>query len=119
VPEEEDVHPDHDGYQRENVQHDRRLPSHRFVLLRATQRSKSSAQPLRSGPVRSGPVRSGPLTLCRIRATCPPVAGGSAPFPARFYLAHAHSTAATSAEDSHERAIVESDEAGPIAPLAP
>src|SRR5207302_7548932 len=43
VPEEQDVHADHDGYQREHVYHDGCLPSHRFVLLRATEWSKSRA----------------------------------------------------------------------------
>jgi hypothetical protein len=33
MPEEQDVHADHDGYQREHVEHDARLPSHRFTLL--------------------------------------------------------------------------------------
>jgi len=40
VPEEQDVHADHDGYQREHVKHDGYL-SHRFVLLSATKWSKS------------------------------------------------------------------------------
>src|SRR5208282_2042109 len=43
VPEEQDVHADHDGYQREHVKHDGRLSSHRFVLLCAPERSKSGA----------------------------------------------------------------------------
>src|SRR6266446_3454846 len=43
VPEEQDVHADHDGYQREHVKHDGCLSSHRFLLLGATERSKSSA----------------------------------------------------------------------------
>src|SRR5262249_45778408 len=33
VPEEQDVHADHDRYQREHVKHDGCLSSHRFVLL--------------------------------------------------------------------------------------
>jgi len=37
VPEEQDVHADHDGYQREHVKHDGCLSSHRFVLLCATE----------------------------------------------------------------------------------
>jgi hypothetical protein len=36
MPEEQDVHADHDGYQREHVKHDGRLSSHRLVLLCAT-----------------------------------------------------------------------------------
>jgi hypothetical protein len=43
VPEEQDIHADHDGYQRERVQHDGGLSSHRFCLLFATERSKSGA----------------------------------------------------------------------------
>jgi hypothetical protein len=43
VPEEQDVNADHDGYQRDHVQHDGRLPPHRFVLLCATEWSKSGA----------------------------------------------------------------------------
>jgi hypothetical protein len=43
VPEEQDVHADHDGYQREHVKHDGYPSSHRFVLLCATKRSKSGA----------------------------------------------------------------------------
>jgi hypothetical protein len=33
MPEEQDVHADHDGYQREHVEHGACLPSHRFSLL--------------------------------------------------------------------------------------
>jgi len=32
MPEEQDVHADHDGYQREHVKHDACLPSHRSTL---------------------------------------------------------------------------------------
>jgi len=42
VPEEQDVHADHDGYQREHVKHDGCLSSHRFVLLCATAWSKNA-----------------------------------------------------------------------------
>jgi hypothetical protein len=41
VPEEQDVHADHDGYQREHVKYDGYLSSHRFVLLCATEWSKN------------------------------------------------------------------------------
>ena len=41
VLEEQDVHDDHDGYQREHVKHDSCPSSHRFVLLSATERGKS------------------------------------------------------------------------------
>jgi len=44
VPEEEDVHADHDSYHREHVQHDGCLSAHRLVLLCATEWSKR-AQP--------------------------------------------------------------------------
>src|SRR5215510_3700722 len=37
VPEEQDVHADHDGYQREHVKHDRCLSSHPSFLLRAAE----------------------------------------------------------------------------------
>jgi hypothetical protein len=43
VPEEQDVHADHYGYQGEHVKHDGCLSSHQFVLLRATERSKRGA----------------------------------------------------------------------------
>src|SRR6516164_4274300 len=43
VPEEQDVHADHDGYQREHVKHDGCLSSHRFVLLCVTKWSKSDS----------------------------------------------------------------------------
>ena len=43
VPEEKDVHADHDGYQREHVKHDGCLSSHRSFLLCATEWSKSGA----------------------------------------------------------------------------
>src|ERR1035438_194671 len=33
MPEEQDVHADHDGYHREHVKHDACLPSHRSTLL--------------------------------------------------------------------------------------
>ena len=44
VPEEQDVHTDHDSHQREHVKNDGCLPSHRFVLLGATEWSKSDSQ---------------------------------------------------------------------------
>ena len=44
VPEEQDIHADHDAYHREHVEHDDCLSSHRFVLLCATERSKSDSQ---------------------------------------------------------------------------
>jgi hypothetical protein len=43
VPEEQDVHANHDGYQREHVKRDDCRSSHRFVLLCATEWSKSDA----------------------------------------------------------------------------
>jgi hypothetical protein len=43
VPEEQDVHADHDGYQRKHVKRDGCLSSHRFVLLSAAEWSKSAA----------------------------------------------------------------------------
>jgi hypothetical protein len=33
MPEEQDIHADHDGYKREHVKHDACLPSHRSILL--------------------------------------------------------------------------------------
>jgi hypothetical protein len=43
VPEEQDVHDDHDGYHREHVKRDSCLSSHRFFLLCAAERSKRGA----------------------------------------------------------------------------
>ena len=43
VPEEQEVHADHDGYQGKHVKRDGCLSSHRFVLLGATEWSKSGA----------------------------------------------------------------------------
>jgi len=43
VPEEQDVHSDHDGYQREHVKYDGCPSSHRSCLLCATEWSKSGA----------------------------------------------------------------------------
>src|SRR5450755_262254 len=43
VPEEQDVHADHDGNQREHVKHDGCLSSHRSCVLCATEWSKSGA----------------------------------------------------------------------------
>jgi hypothetical protein len=43
VPEEQDIDDDHDGYQREHVEHDGCLSSHRYLLLCATDVSKSGA----------------------------------------------------------------------------
>jgi hypothetical protein len=43
VPQEQDVHADHYGYQGEHVKHDGRLSSHQLVLLRAAERSKRGA----------------------------------------------------------------------------
>ena len=43
VPEEQDVHTDHDSYQREHVKYDGCLPSHRSCLLCATELSKNGA----------------------------------------------------------------------------
>jgi hypothetical protein len=42
MPEEQDIHADHDGYQREHVKRDGCRSSHRFVLLCAAERSKNS-----------------------------------------------------------------------------
>ena len=44
VPEEQDVNANHDAYHREHVKHVGCLSSHRFVLLCATERSKSDSQ---------------------------------------------------------------------------
>jgi hypothetical protein len=44
VPEEQDIHADHEGYQREHVGHHGCRSSHRFVLLRAAQRSKNGVR---------------------------------------------------------------------------
>src|SRR6516165_12545464 len=43
VPQEQDVHADHDGYQREHVKHDGCLSSHPSFLLRAAEWSQSGA----------------------------------------------------------------------------
>ena len=43
VPEEQDVHADHDAYQREHVKHDGNLSAHLSFLLRATEWSQSGA----------------------------------------------------------------------------
>src|SRR5258707_11810910 len=43
VPEEQDVHADHDGYQREHVKHDGCLSSHPSFLLRAAEWSARPA----------------------------------------------------------------------------
>jgi hypothetical protein len=47
VPEEQDVHADHDGHQREDVKRGYCMSSHRFFLLCATERSKSGADSLK------------------------------------------------------------------------
>jgi hypothetical protein len=52
VPEEQDVHTDHDSDQREHVKYDGCLPSHRSCLLCATEWSKSGA--VRSGGSQRG-----------------------------------------------------------------
>ena len=49
VPEEQDVHADHNGYQREHVKHDC-LSSHRFVLLCAAEWGKGDSQRCWSAP---------------------------------------------------------------------
>src|SRR5215475_5984539 len=43
VPEEQDVHADNDGYQREHVKHDDCLSSHPAFLVRAAERSQHHA----------------------------------------------------------------------------
>ena len=43
MPEEQDVHADHDGHQRDDVEDDRCRSSHRFVLLGAPEWNKSGA----------------------------------------------------------------------------
>jgi hypothetical protein len=43
VPEEQDVHADHDGYQREHVRHHGCPSSHCFVLLGTTEWSKNGS----------------------------------------------------------------------------
>jgi len=52
VPEEQDVHADHDGHHREHVKHVGCLSSHRFLLLRATERSKRVRRPWVAVPAR-------------------------------------------------------------------
>jgi hypothetical protein len=42
VPEEQNVHADHNGYQREHVKHDGCLSSHPSFLLRAAEWSRNS-----------------------------------------------------------------------------
>jgi hypothetical protein len=56
VPEEQDIHADHDGYHRDHVKHDGCRSSHRFVLLCAAERSKNSVclRRLRTAASRSG-----------------------------------------------------------------
>jgi len=44
VPEEQDIHTDHDRYQREHVKHDGCVSPHGFVLLCAPERSKNDAE---------------------------------------------------------------------------
>jgi hypothetical protein len=51
VPEEQDVHADHDDYQDEHVKHDGCLASHQFVLLRTTEPGKRGAGVRRPGHV--------------------------------------------------------------------
>jgi len=43
VPQEQDVHADHNGYHRERVKHDDCLSSHPSCLLRAAERRQSGA----------------------------------------------------------------------------
>lgn len=43
VPEEQDIHAEHDGYQREHVKYDGCLSCHPSFLVRATERSQSGA----------------------------------------------------------------------------
>ena len=52
VLEEQDVHTDHDGHQREHVKCDGRLSSHRSCLLCATEWSKSGAGSMNTYPAR-------------------------------------------------------------------
>ena len=44
VPEEQDVYPDHDGYQREHVKHDGCLSSHSSILLLRPRRASREAR---------------------------------------------------------------------------
>jgi hypothetical protein len=55
VPEEQDVHADHDGYQREHVKRGSCWSSHRFVLLCVTEWSKGDA----GGAEDASPPRQG------------------------------------------------------------
>jgi hypothetical protein len=50
VPEEQDIHADHDGYQREHVKHDGCLSSHTSFLVRATDRRCSAKRHVRFTP---------------------------------------------------------------------
>jgi hypothetical protein len=54
VLEEQDVHTDHDGYQREHVKCDGCLSSHRSCLLCATEWNKSAWTCAEAHPGRSG-----------------------------------------------------------------
>ena len=56
VPEEQDVHADHDGYQREHVKHDGCLSSHRFVLLCVTEWEQERQPPMLANDPRRGLV---------------------------------------------------------------
>src|SRR5665213_1449128 len=51
VPEEQDVHADHDGYQREHVKHDRAPYSHQSNLRKLTISPASSRRSWTSGPL--------------------------------------------------------------------
>src|SRR5262245_50276524 len=57
VPEEQDVHADHDGYQREHVNHDGRLSSHPSFLRRAAEGSQSGSRTTSVGSKKASPYR--------------------------------------------------------------
>jgi hypothetical protein len=70
VSEEQEVHADHDGYQRKHVKRGACLSSHRFVLLCATEWSKSGSQRPQPARMDLKPVsstRTGAVTILQFR----------------------------------------------------
>jgi len=96
VPEEQDVHADHDSYHREHVKHDGCLSSHCFLLLCAPQRSKSDAgfsetlaQAESSDAPRGAPHLRVAHRNWRVRLQLPPDrpgASGQAEEPVAFHM---------------------------------
>src|SRR5215468_10823006 len=75
VPEEQDVHADHDGYQREHVKHDGCLSSHPSFLLRAAEFATAARMPRQATETGLGASPAAPPPSNSRHFACRPITG--------------------------------------------